>query len=188
LHLVGLLLLSSCFYGRSSYRSRSAVRFTRRLFCSESSGHAAEITLLLCWPILNDTAQVTQSTETCDAVILCLRPSLHLKLHVSLLQVRLFNLDVEQARAKSTIQIIGRKKISTEEVTQGTVSSSAQRILEVLLNLPSAELRREILPEAFVSSATEESSAQYEAPSESEADDTEQLSTTPLQLLQVCKS
>jgi len=174
--LVGLLLLSSCFYGRSSYRSRSAVRFTRRLFCSESSGHAAEITLLLCWPILNDT------------VILCLRPSLHLKLHVSLLQVRLFNLDVEQARAKSTIQIIGRKKISTEEVTQGTVSSSAQRILEVLLNLPSAELRREILPEAFVSSATEESSAQYEAPSESEADDTEQLSTTPLQLLQVCKS
>ena len=109
-------------------------------------------------------------------------------LHVFLLQVRLFNLDVEQARAESTIQIIGRKKISAEEVTQGMVSSSAQRILEVLLELPSAELQREVLPEAFVSSATEESSAQYEASSESEADDTEQLSTTPLQLLQVCKS
>ncbi len=119
--------------------------------------------------------------------MLCLWPSLHLTLHVFLLQVRLFNLDVEQARAKSTIQILGRKKISAEGVTQGMVSSSAQRILEVLLELPSVELRREVLPEAFVSSATEDSSAQYEGSSESEADDTEQLSTTPLQLLQVCK-
>ncbi|DBA83602.1 TPA: hypothetical protein ACH3X1_006170 [Trebouxia sp. C0004] len=99
-------------------------------------------------------------------------------------QVRLFNLDVEQARAKSTIQIIGRKKISAEELTQGTVSSSAQRILKVLLELPSAELRREVLPEAFVSSATERSQVQYETSLESEVVETEQLSTTPLQLLQ----
>ncbi|DBA71941.1 TPA: hypothetical protein ACH3X2_010694 [Trebouxia sp. C0005] len=103
-------------------------------------------------------------------------------------QVRLFNLDVEQARANCTIQIVGRKKISAAELTQGMVSSSAQRILEVLLELPSAELRREVLPEAFISSATEEGSAQYEASSENEAAGTEQLSTTPLQLLQVCKS
>ena len=109
-------------------------------------------------------------------------------LHVFLLQVRLFNLDVVQARAKSTIQVIGRKKISAEELTQGMVSSSAQRILEVLLELPSAELRREVLPEAFVSSATEGSPAQYEESLESEAAETELLSTTPLQLLQVCMS
>jgi len=120
--------------------------------------------------------------------MLCLWPSLHLTLHVFLLQVRLFNLDVEQARAESTIQIIGRKEISAEELTQGMVSSSAQRILEFLLELPSAEMRREVLPEAFVSSATDRSQAKYEASSESESAETEQLSTTPLQLLQVCMS
>ena len=89
---------------------------------------------LLLWLVKSLNQQLLQDFHT---LVLLFRkiimPSLHMTLHVFLLQVRLFNLDVAQARAKSTIQIIGRKKISAEELTQGMVSSSAQRILEVLL-------------------------------------------------------
>lgn len=58
------------------------------------------------------------------------------------------------------------------------------RILEYLLQLHSAELRREVLPDAF-ESQPEASQQGYEESSEGHKGDNEQLSTTPLQLLQV---
>lgn len=64
------------------------------------------------------------------------------------------------------------------------MSSSAQRILEFLLSLPSAEARREVLPEAFEMADNEASDQHDEFLDGSEAE-TEQLSTSPLQLLQV---
>ena len=102
----------------------------------------------------------------------------------SLLQVRILNLDLEQARATSTVQLIGRKKIRASEYPQAKVSSAAQRILQYLLELPSAELRQEALPEAFIR-PSEGSQYRDDASSDREDAETEQLSTTPLQLLQV---
>ena len=58
------------------------------------------------------------------------------------------------------------------------------RILEYLLQLQSAGLRREVLPDAFQSQA-DTSEQGYDESSESYDADNEQLSTTPLQLLQV---
>ena len=100
------------------------------------------------------------------------------------MQVRLLNLDVRQAHAQSTVQVIGRKQVIASDPLH--MSSAAQRILEYLLGLPSADLRREVLPEAFESqdmSLAEEE--EYDASSEGSDAETEQLSTTPLQLLQV---
>lgn len=98
--------------------------------------------------------------------------------------MRALNLDLEQARATSTVQLIGRKKIRASEYPEGEVSSAAQRILQYLLELPSAELRQEALPEAFIR-PSQGSQDLDEAPSDREDAETEQLSTTPLQLLQV---
>ncbi len=101
------------------------------------------------------------------------------------MQVQLLNLDVQQARAMSTVQIIGRKKINAMDLSQGSNASAARRILEYLLELPSAELRREVLPDAFLTAANGMSEDHYDASSEGSDAETEQLSTTPLQLLQV---
>lgn len=60
------------------------------------------------------------------------------------------------------------------------------RILEYLLQLQSADLRREVLPDAF-QSQPDTSEQGYDESSESYDADNEQLSTTPLQLLQVNK-
>ena len=60
------------------------------------------------------------------------------------------------------------------------------RILEYLLHLQSAELRREVLPDAFLSQS-DTSQQGYDESSEGYDEDNEQLSTTPLQLLQVNK-
>ena len=98
--------------------------------------------------------------------------------------MRTLNLDLEQARATSTVQLIGRKKIRASEYPEGEVSSAAQRILQYLLELPSAELRQEALPEAFTR-PSEGSQDRDDASSDREDAETEQLSTTPLQLLQV---
>ena len=100
------------------------------------------------------------------------------------MQVRLLNLDVQHARAQSTVQLIGRKQISASDPPQ--VSGAAQRILEYLLGLSTAELRREVLPEAFRSPESSVTEENYDASSEGSDAETEQLSTTPLQLLQVC--
>ena len=61
-------------------------------------------------------------------------------------------------------------------------SSTAERILEYLLDLPSAEERRDMLPEAF---AAADDVGQTDQADEAADSETEQLSTTPLQLLQV---
>ena len=98
--------------------------------------------------------------------------------------MRTLNLGLEQARATSTVQLIGRKKIRAGEYPEGEVSSAAQRILQYLLELPSAELRQEALPEAFTR-PSEGSQDLDDASSDREDAETEQLSTTPLQLLQV---
>ena len=58
------------------------------------------------------------------------------------------------------------------------------RILEYLLQLPDADVRRELLSAAF-ESAPEPSEQGYDASSEGVDSENEQLSTTPLQLLQV---
>lgn len=60
------------------------------------------------------------------------------------------------------------------------------RILEYLLQLQSADLRREVLPDAF-QSQPDTSEQGYDESSESYDADNEHLSTTPLQLLQVNK-
>ena len=82
------------------------------------------------------------------------------------------------------MQLIGRKKIRAGEYPQGKVSSAAQRILQYLLELPSPELRQEALPEAFIR-PSEGSRDCDDASADREDAETEQLSTTPLQLLQV---
>ena len=88
--------------------------------------------------------------------------------------------DVQKARAKAIARLIGRKQIDLNALAQQPSSSSdAQRILDYLLDLPDAEARRKMLPEAF---AAPEGAHQDGAPRDAE---TEQLSTTPLQLLQV---
>ena len=98
-------------------------------------------------------------------------------------QVRLLNLDVQQAHAQSTVQLIGRKQISASDPAQ--VSGPAHRILEYLMGLENAEMRREVLPEAFESAESGVVEDKYDASSEGSDAETEQLSTTPLQLLQV---
>ena len=96
-------------------------------------------------------------------------------------QVRLLNLDVQQAHAQSTVQLIGRKQISASDPAQ--VSGPAHRILEYLMGLENAQMRREVLPEAFESA--ESGVVEDKTTSEGSDAETEQLSTTPLQLLQV---
>lgn len=98
-------------------------------------------------------------------------------------QVKLLNLDVQQAHAKSTVQLIGRKQISASDQPQ--VLGDAHRILEYLMGLATAEMRREVLPEAFESPESGVAEDKYDASSEGSDAETEQLSTTPLQLLQV---
>ena len=98
-------------------------------------------------------------------------------------QVRLLNLDVQQAHAQSTVQLIGRKQISASDPPQ--VLGAAHRILEYLMGLATEEMRREVLPEAFESPESGVTEDQYDASSEGSDAETEQLSTTPLQLLQV---
>lgn len=100
------------------------------------------------------------------------------------LQVKLLNRDVQQARAQSTVQLIGRKQISASDLPP--VEGAAQRILEYLLALPTAALRREVLPEAFQPDDSGVTEEQYGSSPEGSDAATEQLSTTPLQLLQVC--
>ena len=102
---------------------------------------------------------------------------------LSAMQVRLLNLDVQQAHAQSTVQLIGRKQISAHDPPQ--VSGAAHRILEYLMGLATAEMRREVLPEAFESPESGVAEDKYDASSEGSDTETEQLSTTPLQLLQV---
>lgn len=103
---------------------------------------------------------------------------------MSHVQVRLLNLDVQQAHAQSTVQLIGRKQIGASDPPQ--VLGAAHRILQYLMGLATAEMRREVLPEAFESPENGVAEEQYEASSEGNDAETEQLSTTPLQLLQVC--
>ena len=67
-------------------------------------------------------------------------------------------------------------------VKASSPSSIAERILEFLLDLPSAEERRQMLPEAFAAADDIGQTDQADAATDPE---TEQLSTTPLQLLQV---
>lgn len=100
------------------------------------------------------------------------------------LQVQLLNLDVQQAHAQSTVQLIGRKQITASDPPQ--MEGAAQRILDYLLGLPTAELRREVLPEAFHPPESGVAEEQYGSLSGGNDATTEQLSTTPLQLLQVC--
>lgn len=95
-------------------------------------------------------------------------------------QVRLLNLDIQEARAKSTVQIIGRKKISNDS-QKPSISTAAHRILEYLLEMPTAEMRRDVLPEAFLTPAD---GRNIDASAEDCESETEELSTTPLQLLQ----
>lgn len=101
------------------------------------------------------------------------------------MQVRLLNLDVQQAHAQSTVQLIGRKQIRGVG-DPPEVLGAAHRILEYLMGLATAEMRREVLPEAFESPENSMAEEKYEASSEGIDAETEQLSTTPLQLLQVC--
>ena len=98
-------------------------------------------------------------------------------------QVRLLNLDVHQAHAKSTVQLIGRKQMSASDPPQAL--GAAHRILEYLMGLPTVEMRRKVLPEAFVSEENHMAEDKYNASTEGSDAETEQLSTTPLQLLQV---
>ncbi|KAL3130747.1 hypothetical protein ABBQ38_000093 [Trebouxia sp. C0009 RCD-2024] len=97
-------------------------------------------------------------------------------------QVQLLNLDVQQAHAQSTVQLIGRKQITASDPPQ--MEGAAQRILDYLLGLPTAELRREVLPEAFHPPESGVAEEQYGSLSGGNDATTEQLSTTPLQLLQ----
>lgn len=99
-------------------------------------------------------------------------------------QVQLLNLDVRQAHAQSTVQLIGRKQISASDPPQ--MEGAAQRILDHLLGLPTAELRREVLPEAFQPPECGVAEEEYGSLSGRDEATTEQLSTSPLQLLQVC--
>ena len=98
----------------------------------------------------------------------------------------MLNLDVQQARAQSTVQLIGRKQISARDPPQ--VEGAAQRILEYLLGLPTADLRREVLPEAFRPPDSDMAEVENGYLSGENDATTEQLSTTPLQLLQVCST
>ena len=86
-------------------------------------------------------------------------------------------LDVHERRARAAARLMGRKRIHNEEEEPPSLSA-AQRILHYLLTLPSAQARRDVLPEAF-ESPDSTAGETYDA-------ETEQLSTTPLQLLQVC--
>ncbi|KAL3138774.1 hypothetical protein ABBQ32_005618 [Trebouxia sp. C0010 RCD-2024] len=97
-------------------------------------------------------------------------------------QVQLLNLDVRQAHAQSTVQLIGRKQISASDPPQ--MEGAAQRILDHLLGLPTAELRREVLPEAFQPPECGVAEEEYGSLSGRDEATTEQLSTSPLQLLQ----
>ena len=94
--------------------------------------------------------------------------------------MKTLTVDVQEARAKAVARLIGRKQIDINALSQQPgPSSDAQRILDYLLELPHAEERRQMLPEAFAASEIGDQDGAADSA------ETEQLSTTPLQLLQV---
>lgn len=84
-------------------------------------------------------------------------------------------------RAQALTEIIGRKRVSVEEAQGVLAVDAAGRILEVLLSIDNRADRAATLPDAFTPTDNDASAfADYSTVSEEE----EELSTTPLQLLQ----
>ncbi|KAK9815554.1 hypothetical protein WJX72_005656 [[Myrmecia] bisecta] len=91
-------------------------------------------------------------------------------------QMRLLDTDVKEARSQSTVELIGRKELSSGEAAQLPQSASAaSRILDFLLTVGNRQERAHMLQDAFTPP---------EAAAGGREEEVELLHTTPLQLLQ----
>jgi hypothetical protein len=96
---------------------------------------------------------------------------------------------VSTSRARSLTEVIGRKKIETQEEQRNILNMTAQvdvanRILEVLVGIPYRQERAALLGDAFTPPAEDMVQREQQEEEEDDNEEEEQVYTSPFRLLQ----